>query len=106
MLMYRGIGLDRFNSLPRTRAVHALFECCSSVTWANKLADERPYADRAGLLAAADLGLFALSPLDLDRSFDSVVREPVSERTADELARITRDRIDRMLGPAFGYPEY
>ena len=93
-------------TLSRTRAVHALFECCCSVAWASKLADDRPYADRTALLTAADLELFALSPLDLDQSFDSVVREPVSERTADELARITRDRIDRMLGPAFGYPEY
>lgn len=106
MVMYQGIGLERFNSLPRARAVYALFACCSSVTWANKLADERPYADRTALHATADLELSALSPLDLQRSLDSVVREPVSGHTAEELARITRIRIDRMLGPTLGYPEY
>lgn len=106
MLMHKGIGLDRFNSLPRSRAVHALYECCANVTWAEKLADARPYADRAVLLKTADAELLELSQPDLDRSFDSVAREPVSERTANELGRITRDRIDRMLGPVSGYPEY
>lgn len=106
MLMHKGIGLDRFNALPRVRAVHALYECCSNVTWACKLADERPYPDRAALLAAADVELLALSELDLDRSFDSIARERVTERTTQELTRLTRERIDRMLGPTFGYPEY
>ncbi|WP_216897964.1 2-oxo-4-hydroxy-4-carboxy-5-ureidoimidazoline decarboxylase [Nocardia alni] len=106
MLMHKGLGLDRFNALPRTSAVHALYECCGHVTWSERLADARPYSDRDALLATAAVEILALSRDDLDRSFDSVAREPVSERTAQELARITRDRIEGMLGPLIGYPEY
>jgi 2-oxo-4-hydroxy-4-carboxy-5-ureidoimidazoline decarboxylase len=104
--MHTSIGLDRFNELPRVRAVHALFECCANVTWAEKLADLRPYADHAALFTAAAAELSALSGTDLDRAFDSVVREPFSDRTSAELSRITRERIERMLGPAAGFPEY
>ncbi|WP_280266989.1 2-oxo-4-hydroxy-4-carboxy-5-ureidoimidazoline decarboxylase [Nocardia wallacei] len=104
MLMHKGIGLDRFNTLPRGRAVHALFECCCSVTWAEKLADQRPYPDRAALFAAADAELLALSRGDLDRLCDSVVHQTIPDRSAQELARINRERIDRMLGPDGGYP--
>ncbi len=104
--MHTSIGLDRFNELPRVRAVHALFECCSNVTWAEKLADSRPYPDHTALFTAAEAELSALSPADLDRAFDSLVRATFSEQTTAELARIIRDRIDRMLGPASGFPEY
>ncbi|MBH0781314.1 2-oxo-4-hydroxy-4-carboxy-5-ureidoimidazoline decarboxylase [Nocardia bovistercoris] len=106
MLIHRGIGLDRFNTLPRARAVHALFACCGNVTWAVTLVDARPYADRDKLLAEADLELLALSQTDLDRALDAVPAEQLSGRTITELARVTRERIDRMLGPAEGYPEY
>ncbi|MET7768185.1 2-oxo-4-hydroxy-4-carboxy-5-ureidoimidazoline decarboxylase [Nocardia sp. NPDC005366] len=106
MLMHRGIGLDRLNSLPRARAVHALYECCCNVTWAARIADARPFADRDALLAEADIELLALSQADLDRALDAVAHEPAGEPSVTELARITRDRIDHMLGPAEGYPEY
>jgi 2-oxo-4-hydroxy-4-carboxy-5-ureidoimidazoline decarboxylase len=106
MLMHQGIGLDRFNAITRARAVHALFEVCGNVTWAAKLADARPYPDRDALLATADVELLALSQSDLDRAFDAVAHEQVSQRSVTELARVVHDRIDRMLGPANGYPEY
>ncbi len=106
LMMHQGIGLERFNALPRSRAVHALYECCCCVTWAERIADHRPYADTEALLAAADAELRALSGRDLDRVFDSLAHESVSERSAPELARVTHRRIDRMLGPAEGYPEY
>ncbi|MFI9505819.1 2-oxo-4-hydroxy-4-carboxy-5-ureidoimidazoline decarboxylase [Nocardia sp. NPDC052566] len=106
MLMHQGIGLDRFNEISRGRAVHALFECCCNVTWAAQIADARPFADREALLTMADVELLALSQSDLDRAIDAVVHEQVSQRGVTELARITRTRIDRMLGPSEGYPEY
>ncbi|MEV0297850.1 2-oxo-4-hydroxy-4-carboxy-5-ureidoimidazoline decarboxylase [Nocardia sp. NPDC050710] len=106
MLMHQGIGLDRFNSLAHGRAIHALFECCGNVTWAAKIADARPFADRDALLAEADIELLALSPADLDRAFEAVAPEQVSKPDVTELARITRARIDEMLGPSEGYPEY
>ncbi|MEV6274398.1 2-oxo-4-hydroxy-4-carboxy-5-ureidoimidazoline decarboxylase [Nocardia sp. NPDC051832] len=106
MLMHQGIGLDRFNTLTRGRAVHALFECCANVTWAARLADARPFPDRDALLALADVEVLALSQPDLDRALDAIVHGPPAERTVGELARITRDRIDTMLGPSDGFPEY
>ena len=106
MLMYQGIGLDRFNTMTRGRAVHALYECCCNVTWAAKIAEARPYPDRDVLLAMADVESLALSEADLDRAFDAVAHEQVSEHSAIELARVTRARLDRMLGPSAGYPEY
>ncbi|WP_431958292.1 2-oxo-4-hydroxy-4-carboxy-5-ureidoimidazoline decarboxylase [Nocardia lijiangensis] len=109
MLMHQGIGLDRFNTLPHSSAVHAMFECCGNVIWAVTLVDARPYPDRDALLAKADLELLALSPTDLDRALEAVVHEGISHgdpHCVTELARITRERIATMLGPAGGYPEY
>lgn len=106
MMMHHGIGLERFNSLPRTRAVHALFECCCNVTWATKLADGRPYPSHEALFKAGEAELDALSSVDLERVFDSCVHEPVSAHTVEELTRVTRTRLETMLGPADGYPEY
>ncbi|WP_406269307.1 OHCU decarboxylase [Nocardia sp. NBC_00881] len=106
MLMHQGIGLDRFNEMSRRRAVHALYECCSNVTWAAKLTEARPYADRDALMTKANVELPALSQQDIDRALEAVVHEQVSERSLSELARITRERIAEMLGPIEGYPEY
>ncbi|WP_460699573.1 2-oxo-4-hydroxy-4-carboxy-5-ureidoimidazoline decarboxylase [Nocardia thraciensis] len=106
MLMHKGIGLDHFNMLSRRRAVHALYECCCSVTWAEKIADQRPYPDRAALFAAADAELLALSRDDLDRICDSGAHQQVPDRSTPELARLTRERIDRMLGLDSGYPTF
>ncbi|MGV9413243.1 2-oxo-4-hydroxy-4-carboxy-5-ureidoimidazoline decarboxylase [Nocardia sp. NPDC003693] len=106
MLMHHGLGLDHFNSLPRRRAIHALYECCCSVTWAEKIADGRPYPGYDALFTAADAELHALSPAGLAEAFDSCAHESVSDRTVAELARITRARLTRMLGPEAGYPEY
>ncbi|MBB5913373.1 2-oxo-4-hydroxy-4-carboxy-5-ureidoimidazoline decarboxylase [Nocardia transvalensis] len=105
MLMHKGIGLERFNSLSRTRAVHALYECCCAVTWAEKIADARPYPDLATLLAASDVELSALSSADLDRILDSLAHDESGERSPELAARITRDRIGRMIEPPSGYPD-
>ncbi len=106
MLMHQGIGLDRFNTMTRTHAVHALFEVCCNVTWATTLADARPYPDRDALLAKADVELLALSRSDLDRAFEPVVHERVTQYSVTEPARVVHDRIDQLLGPTEGYPEY
>lgn len=106
MLMHHGIGLERFNSLSRLRAIHALYECCCNVTWAQKLADGRPYPGYAALQTAAAAELHALSAVDLERVFDSCVREQVSGRTVEELIPVVRARIHELLGPEEGYPDY
>ena len=54
MLLHQSIGLERFNELPRQKAVHALFECCCSLTWAGWVSDGRPFADHAEILSRAE----------------------------------------------------
>jgi 2-oxo-4-hydroxy-4-carboxy-5-ureidoimidazoline decarboxylase len=66
VLLHQGIGLDAFNELPRRKAVHALYECCNSVTMAGDLERGRPYASRGALFATADAVLFALSEDSVD----------------------------------------
>ncbi|MFC8044460.1 2-oxo-4-hydroxy-4-carboxy-5-ureidoimidazoline decarboxylase [Nocardia sp. NPDC057353] len=106
MLMHQGIGLDRFNAMPNARAVHALFECCCCVTWAARISAGRPYRDHDDLHNAVELELLALSPGDLERTFDTVVHEACGDRTVETLAKIVSARVERMLGPEGGYPEY
>ncbi|MEC3913785.1 2-oxo-4-hydroxy-4-carboxy-5-ureidoimidazoline decarboxylase [Nocardia sp. CDC160] len=104
--MHHGIGLDRFNSLSRLRAIHALYACCCNVTWAQKIADGRPYPGHAALLTAAAAELHALSAVDLERVFDSCARERVSEHTVEGVNPLVRARLLELLGPEEGYPEY
>lgn len=173
MLMHQGIGLDRFNDLPRRRAVHALFECCSCLSWSARLADGRAYATHAALLSRADEEFSMLPESEIvqvlqghprigarKRSLtssreqcavwvdDAAVMRTLDEaaavyeerfgfryvwcsdgrdgralladlttrmgndldgerrvRTA-ELAKVTRTRLERMLGPEGGFPDY
>lgn len=105
MLMHQGIGLDRFNAMPRKRAVHALYECCCCVTWAQKLADARPFGSHDDVFAKADLELLEFSQSDLDRVYETCMRCGV-DNSIDMVAKVTRTRIARMLGPEGGWPEY
>ena len=106
MLMHKGIGLEQFNAMPDGRAVHALYECCCNVTWAQRVAQARPYPDHSAVYEMAEIELLELSRPDLDRVFDSCVHEPAHEQTVEVLAEITHSRLERMLGPEDGYPEY
>jgi allantoicase len=47
-------GLERINRLSIDQARKALLDCCASTAWANQLLALRPFADEAGLLAAAE----------------------------------------------------
>lgn len=64
--MHQGLGLVAFNALPARKAVHALYECCSSVTLAGDLAAGRPYPDHDALFRKADALLFSLSEESVD----------------------------------------
>ncbi|SNS71464.1 2-oxo-4-hydroxy-4-carboxy-5-ureidoimidazoline decarboxylase [Rhodococcoides kyotonense] len=66
MMMHQGLGLETFNDLPRRKAVHALYECCGSVTWASQVADGRAYASYSDFLTRADVELGELSDRDVD----------------------------------------
>jgi 2-oxo-4-hydroxy-4-carboxy-5-ureidoimidazoline decarboxylase len=64
--MHQGIGLDRFNAVSFHQALHALYECCSSLAWAIRLAAGRPYESHAALHSRADDEMFSLSNGEID----------------------------------------
>ena len=66
VFMHQGLGLAAFNEMPTRRAVHALYECCSSVVLAGDLAAGRPYPDHDALFRKADALLFSLSEESID----------------------------------------
>jgi allantoicase len=47
-------NLERFNRLPRKKAAKTLLDCCGSITWAERLADQRPFSSPSALFKAAD----------------------------------------------------
>jgi 2-oxo-4-hydroxy-4-carboxy-5-ureidoimidazoline decarboxylase len=105
--MHKGMGLDVFNDMPMRRAVHALYECCYSVPLAADLARGRPYSNHDSLFRHADELLFALG----ESSIDSILQaypDVAADRKVihTELARITRARLERMLGPEGGYDNW
>jgi 2-oxo-4-hydroxy-4-carboxy-5-ureidoimidazoline decarboxylase len=114
--MHQGIGRETFNEMPETKAVHALYECCASVTWARKVAEARPFTDHNELFQCADKELFALSEESVDEVL--IAYPPLNdcpgsgkshtERHAirDELAKINRARLERMLGPEGGFQNW
>ncbi|MGK2879321.1 MAG: 2-oxo-4-hydroxy-4-carboxy-5-ureidoimidazoline decarboxylase [Mycobacterium sp.] len=103
--MHQGIGLDAFNELPMRKAVHALYECCNSVTLASELARSRPYADHDALFRKADAVLFASSEEILDgilQAYPHVGRRPRSTKSQAEQCAVWAECPDLMgqLGAA------
>ncbi|MGB0437018.1 MAG: 2-oxo-4-hydroxy-4-carboxy-5-ureidoimidazoline decarboxylase [Mycobacterium sp.] len=122
MLLHQGIRLDAFNALPMRRAVHAVFECCFSVPLAADLARARPFDSHDQLFRCADSLLFGLSEESVDsmlQAFPDIGRRPggvsdglhnddetARKAVRNELARINRTRLERMLGPEGGYDNW
>lgn len=63
------MGLAALNALPANEARRELLRCCGSIRWAERMAEGRPYADRAALLAAADRHWRDLEPMDWLEAF-------------------------------------
>ncbi|MCV7176555.1 2-oxo-4-hydroxy-4-carboxy-5-ureidoimidazoline decarboxylase [Mycolicibacterium sphagni] len=85
--MHQGIGLEAFNELPDSKAVHALYECCNSVTLARDLSRGRPYANHTALFRRADALLFSLSECSIDailQAYPHVGRRPRSTKSQAE----------------------
>ncbi|MEV8568387.1 2-oxo-4-hydroxy-4-carboxy-5-ureidoimidazoline decarboxylase [Streptomyces sp. NPDC051322] len=59
------MGLAGFNTAPRDITEDALFACCGSRRWAERVAAHRPYPDVFALLAASDEAGYDLSPAEL-----------------------------------------
>ncbi|MDX1889844.1 2-oxo-4-hydroxy-4-carboxy-5-ureidoimidazoline decarboxylase [Mycolicibacterium sp. 050158] len=92
--MHQGIGLDAFNALAERKAVHALYECCNSMTTARHLAYGRPYADHDALFRRADALLFALPESAIDQMLDAcpeLGRRPRSEKSQAEQCALWDD---------------
>jgi 2-oxo-4-hydroxy-4-carboxy-5-ureidoimidazoline decarboxylase len=99
VLLHQGIGLDAFNALPERKALHALYECCNSMTMARHLAGGRPYADHAALFRHADSLLFALPESAIDQILDAcpdVGRRPRSEKSQAEQCSVWADDASLM----------
>lgn len=93
--MHQGLGLEAFNELPTRKAVHALYECCNSVTMAGDLAKGRPYADRDALFRKADALLFSLSESSVDdilQAYPKVGSRPGSIRSHAEQCALFDER--------------
>ncbi|HTY28364.1 MAG TPA: 2-oxo-4-hydroxy-4-carboxy-5-ureidoimidazoline decarboxylase [Mycobacterium sp.] len=99
MLLHQGIGLKAFNELPEKKAVHALYECCNSVTLARDLARGRPYADHNALFRRADALLFSLSETSIDdilQAYPHVGTRPRSTKSAAEHCSVWDSRSEVM----------
>lgn len=91
MLLHRSIGLERFNSMSRSKAIHALYECCNHFTLATKLADARPFLSHDEVYQRIEDELGVLSVADQENVLPP---HKMSSRLAE------------MLGPVGGWPEY
>jgi OHCU decarboxylase len=99
VLLHQGIGLDAFNALPERKAVHALYECCNSMTMARHLSYGRPYVDHDALLRRADALLFALPESAIDQILEAcphVGRRPRSAKSRAEQCSVWDDDAEVM----------
>jgi 2-oxo-4-hydroxy-4-carboxy-5-ureidoimidazoline decarboxylase len=95
VLMHQGIGLEAFNAMPTRRAVHAVYECCYSVTMAADLARSRSYDTHDQLFRQADTLLFGLGEDSIDsilQAYPDIGRRPGSEKSQAEQCAIWCDQ--------------
>lgn len=64
------ITLPNFNTLPKEDAIKHLLTCCTSSSWATKLAEQRPFHDLNELLTASDDIWQTVTEADLLEAFD------------------------------------
>ena len=98
--MHQGVGLEAFNAMPMRRAVHAIYECCSSVPLAADLCRARPFSAHDDLFRAADALLFGLSEESIDtilQAYPDIGRRPGSEKSAAEQCAIWCDQPEVMV---------
>jgi len=112
VLMHQGLGLEAFNELPNRKALHALYECCNSVTMAGDLVKSRRYADRDALYRKADSLLFSLSEASVDgilQAYPKVGTRPGSMYSHAEQCALWDDRpgvMQLLDNSALGYAEH
>ena len=67
--MDRAKSLERFNHLPRQRALRALLDCCGSRKWAQEMIVRRPFTGEVDFFETADRTWAALSREDWLEAF-------------------------------------
>jgi OHCU decarboxylase len=75
-------GLARLNAMERAEAERVLHAVCGSRAWVEAIAERRPFADAAGLYAAADAAWFALDEQEMLEAFSHHPR--IGERKLDQ----------------------
>jgi allantoicase len=73
-------AIERFNRLPRQRALRALLDCCGSKKWAQQIAERRPFAAESELFEGADRTWSALAREDWLEAF--LHHPPIGETRA------------------------
>ena len=76
----RAKSLERFNRLPRQRALRALLDCCGSKQWAQQMAAHRPFSGGSKLFEAADKTWSVLAREDWLEAFQH--HPPIGETRA------------------------
>ncbi|MCU1611716.1 MAG: uraD [Pseudonocardiales bacterium] len=109
------MDLETFNALPSRSAVAELASCCSSPSWAQRLASGRPFATVGELIRCADLVLAQLGEDELDAALAghprigehpgqaSSRREQAGVATADAEVRTALVRANRNYEARFGH---
>jgi allantoicase len=83
-------SLERFNRLPRQRALRALLDCCGSKKWSQQMAACRPFAGESELFEAADKTWSALAREDWLEAF--LHHPPIGETRATARPSATASR--------------
>jgi OHCU decarboxylase len=90
--------LIELNTLPPAQAQQRLFACFASHRWARLVALDRPFADLAGLLEAAEQAWSALEPADWA---DALAGHPrIGERGGASPVRSEREQSGIHTAPA------
>ncbi|MDR2983804.1 MAG: 2-oxo-4-hydroxy-4-carboxy-5-ureidoimidazoline decarboxylase [Nocardiopsaceae bacterium] len=74
--------VDQLNRLHEDAVRQELRGCCSSARWIEAVADARPYADEAALIAASDDAVARLTEADLREALDDHPR--IGDRRVEE----------------------
>ncbi|MEU8662042.1 2-oxo-4-hydroxy-4-carboxy-5-ureidoimidazoline decarboxylase [Actinoplanes philippinensis] len=86
-------AVDSFNALPAERLEAELLACCAAPAWGTAVAAGRPFADRAGVLAAADTASRALTWPEVLQGLSAHPR--IGERAAGDSTEAAWSRAEQ-----------
>jgi len=109
------MDVETFNALPSDRAIAELISCCSSPSWAQRMASSRPFAAVGELIRCADQVLAELDEDEIDAALAghprigeqpghaSSRREQAGVATADAEVRTALVHANRDYEARFGH---